>query len=122
MKDEVNFKFPETLNSKHIPHISLQIFFEGTATWVEEAEMFAINRVFWNDMYGKGAFIITPQDFTPELTLALQQQEPGDFGRFLSKCRTEAHKAATEAGFFDTERPNLRKPIMRAEMSDAHNT
>ena len=118
MKNEVNFKFSETLNYKHIPHISLQIFFEGTATWVEEAEMFAINRVFWNDMYGKGAFIITPQDFTAELTLELQQAEPGDFGRFLSKCRTEAHKAATEAGFFDAVRPDFSKPIMRQELSE----
>ena len=118
MKNEVNFKFSETLNSKHIPHISLQIFFEGTATWVENAEAFAINRVFWHYASGVGAFIITPQDFTPELTLELQQAEPGDFGRFLSRCRTEAHKAATEAGFFDTVRPDIRKPVMPLELSE----
>ena len=118
MKDEVNFKFPETLNSKHIPHISLQIFFEGTATWVEEAELFAVNRVWWGDKSGTFTFILTPQDFTPELTLELQQAEPGDFGRFLSKCRTEAHKAATEAGFFDPARPDIRKPVMPLELSE----
>ena len=112
------FSFTETLTSAHVSAITVEICFEGTATYVQEAETFAINRVFCLKTDGRTIHINTPLDFTPERTLELQQAEPGDFGRFLSKCRTEAHRAATEAGYFDTERPGLRKPIMRAEMSE----
>ena len=113
-----NFSFTEILKSTLIPAIALEIRFEGTASWVAVAETFVINRVAWVDNKGRFTHIITPQDFTDELTLELQQAEPGEFGRFLSKCRTEAHKAATEAGFFDTERPDLSKPVMRQELSE----
>lgn len=119
------FSFTDLIKHPLLPEIQAIATFEGNATWSEGAESFAIESVMCALSCG-GAKQFTPieipKGFDTEATHYLQAHTHGDFGRFLSKCRTEAHKAATEAGFFDPVRPDIRKPIMRAEMSDAHNT
>ena len=47
-----------------------------------------------------------------------QKTAYGEMGRFLSLCKTEAHRVALEMGYFDAPRPNLHKPVMLQEMSE----
>ena len=101
MEDTFNFQFTETLQSSH-PLITQEFEFIGTATWVEGRERFAINKVFCAQRY---AHLEIPGGFTP-LEILEAQEEDHTLDVFLSKCRTAAHKAATEAGFFDSENEN----------------
>ena len=116
-----DFSFTDILTHPLLPDIQATATFEGKATWFEGAEGFAIENVMCALSCGGAKQFIPieiPKGFDAEATHFLQTHTHGDFGRFLSKCRTEAHKAATEAGFFDSPRPDPRKPIMRQEMSE----
>jgi len=114
MEDTFKFQFTETLQSS-CPNATLEITFYGKATWVESEGRFAIDFVMYEPGY---VSILIPMGFCDSETLFMQCAEGGKMGVFLSKCRTAAHKAATEAGFFDSEKPNLHKPVMRQEISE----
>ena len=117
----IKFSFTDTIKHPLLPEIQAIATFEGKATWFEDAESFAIESVMCALSCGGAKQFVPieiPKGFDTEATHYLQAHTHGNEGRFLSKCRTEAHKAATEAGFFDPVRPDIRKPVMPLELSE----
>ena len=112
----IKFSFPQTIPTI-CPQISDTVEFYGIATWVPEAERFAIDKVSARMPNGEHMPIEIPTGFDAMETYRFQAED-GPLAKFLSRCRIAAMKAATEAGKFDPQRPDLRKPVLQQDISE----
>lgn len=111
---KVKFKFTQTLPT-HYPGLTTSAYFSGEAQPVLGGIL--IKNAFCQIGEAHKSLEIL-SGFDDAETLQMQSAATGDYGRFLALCRNAAHAALLKAGYFDPERADLSKPIMRQEMSE----